>query len=342
MTLKKPRKLDPGDPIATVSISHGWAGDDAVLWKYELGKKILEERYHLQVIAAPNSMRGSRYLAKNPQARAEDFLWAFENPQIKAIIANVGGNDSITLLPFIDTDCIKNHPKIFVGYSDIQNMHLLCYKAGLSTFYGPNLLSSIAEAQGFHAYSDRWFRNVFFETEPIGVVEPSDDWTYEEMDYENKEDVRTYYPNEGYCLFQGEQSVTGRLFGGHTGMMDLEGTAIELRAHDFEDVILFIEDIPAFFSPDHIAAYFRWLGDLGAIRHIKGILIGKTNQAIDAAEHRNRLLNVIAYELGRPDLPILYGLNFGHSSPMCILPYGAVAKINCEKAQFSIVESGVC
>lgn len=40
-------------------------------------------------------------------------------------------------------------------------------------------------------------------------------------------------------------------------------------------------------------------------------------------------------------MPIVYGLNFGHSSPMFVLPYGALAEINCEKQTFSILESGV-
>ncbi|WP_242827184.1 hypothetical protein [Butyrivibrio hungatei] len=37
----------------------------------------------------------------------------------------------------------------------------------------------------------------------------------------------------------------------------------------------------------------------------------------------------------------MYGLNFGHSSPMFILPYGARAEIDCEKKTFSVLESGV-
>ncbi len=45
MELKKPRCLNEGDTIATVSISLGWAGDKGVLWKYQLGKKILEPKF---------------------------------------------------------------------------------------------------------------------------------------------------------------------------------------------------------------------------------------------------------------------------------------------------------
>lgn len=41
------------------------------------------------------------------------------------------------------------------------------------------------------------------------------------------------------------------------------------------------------------------------------------------------------------DLPVLYNLNFGHTEPKCILPYGALAEINCNKRTFTILESGV-
>ena len=144
MKLEKPGHLSAGDTIATVSVSNGWAGDPDIFWKYELGKKRLEDIFGLKVQAAPNSMRGHEYLNNNPKARADDIMWAFENKAVKAIIANVGGNDSIQIIPFIDPAVIKTNPKIFIGFSDAINLHLLCYKAGLSTFYGHNLLSTIA------------------------------------------------------------------------------------------------------------------------------------------------------------------------------------------------------
>lgn len=342
MTLLKPIHLNAGDRIATLSISHGWSGDAHMKWKYDLGKYVLTEKYGLQVTPAPNSMKGSDYLSKNPRARAEDLIWAFENKEIKAIIANIGGNDSYKLLPFISSDIIKCNPKIFIGYSDILNIHLLCYKAGLSTFYGHNLLNPIAEQQGFHPYSEKWFRKVLFETKPIGTIEPSEDWTFHDSNQIDPNYFRPYYPNAGYELIQGKGCVTGKLFGGHTGMMNLEGTCIELKANDFDDVILFIEDIPEFFQPDDVANYFRWLGKIDAIHKLKGVLIGKLSNHINMEEHKKRLLEVVNTEYGREDLPILYGLNFGHTSPMCILPYGVEASIDCERRQFSILESGVC
>ena len=71
--LTKPKHLEKGDLVATVSPCNGWAGDSEIKWKYELGVSRLKEM-GLRVVAAPNSMRGSDYLSRNPKARAEDIM----------------------------------------------------------------------------------------------------------------------------------------------------------------------------------------------------------------------------------------------------------------------------
>lgn len=208
--LVKPKRLVKGATIATLSPCNGWAGDMATSWVYDLGASRLRQ-VGLQVAAAPNSMRGSDYLSKNPKARAEDIMWAFENDKIDAIVANVGGNDSIKVIPYIDTNVISNHPKIFIGYSDVMNIHLLCYHCGLSSFYGDNLFHPISEQAGWHTYSKKWFLKTLFDTQTLGQP----DWTFEPIDYLHAEGQRKYYPNDGYELIQGAGTVKGRLIGGH-------------------------------------------------------------------------------------------------------------------------------
>jgi len=322
MELIKPKRLRAGGTIATVSVSHGWAGDENSRWKYELGKKRLEELYGLNVLPAPNSMRGSEFLSQNPQARAEDVMWAFDNKAVSAIIANVGGNDSIKLLPYIDSATIANNPKIFIGMSDVLNVNLLCYKAGLSTFYGCNLFT-IGEAQGFHPYSEKWFRKTLFDAELIGNIEPFKQ------------------PNAGYDLIQGEGVVQGRLIGGHTGIMEVENEPIALSVTDFDGSILFVEDIPQFFSPSKLEEFLMWLGGKGFLQKLNGIIIGKLSENVSFAEHGAVVRNVVGNEFGLKTLPVLYGLNFGHTSPIFAIPYGAKAEINCDLQTFAILEAGV-
>lgn len=338
-TLIKPKRLSEGDAIATVSPSHGWAGDRVTKWKYELGATRLRE-LGLRVIAAPNSLRGSEYLSKHPEARADDIMWAFENKEVSAIIANMGGNDNIKIIPYIDKNTISKNPKIFIGYSDIMNIHLLCYHCGLSSFYGDNLLHPIADQSGWHEYSKNWFIKTLFDTAPLGRIEPSADWTFEESDYINAEKKRNYYPNDGCQLIQGKGLARGRLIGGHSSLMELAGTGIELGPEDFNGAILFFEDIPMFFDEKSIAAFLNYLGQNHILQGLNGMIIGKSNESASFLQ-RARMIQQIVGEKYACSFPILYGLNFGHSSPMFVIPYGALAEINCEDGSFSILESGV-
>ena len=334
--LMKPKKLNKGDMIATVSPCWGISGNPDVLWKYKLGKTRLENM-GLQVISAPNSQKGEEYLRKNPQARAEDLLWAFENQNVKAIIANIGGNDSEKVLPFLTAETIKCNPKILIGYSDVMNIHLFCYKAGLATFYGHNLLPTIAETPNFHPYSKKWFRKVLFDSDIIGEIEPSLEYSCDDNNYTDQNYAKNYKKDSGYLWIQGTGKVTGKLFGGHTGLKDFEGISEE----DFENTLLFVEDISAFFAPYDLAGFLDWLGNIGALQKICGMLIGKLCDDIPFDEHKKVMLKIINEKYGLVDLPIAANMNFGHTSPMCILPYGANAELDCDNKKFSISESGV-
>ncbi len=337
--LIKPPKLRPGDKVATVSPCHGWAGDADIHWKYKLGVERLSE-LGLEVVSAPNSLKGSEYLSKHPQARAEDIIWAFENKEIRAIIANIGGNDSIKIIPYINSTCICQNPKIFIGYSDVMNLHLLCYKSGLSSFYGDNLLNPIAEQSGWHEYSKKWFAKTLFDASAIGKIGASDEWTFEPLDYKNLNKTRNYYLNDGYLLVQGKGKTQGRLIGGYTGILEIGGTVLELSTDDYEDTILFVEDIPEFFTSEHVKSFFSTLGNNGILQKLKGIIIGKVNDNT-SFDDRTSVIRDILSEKYSCNIPVMYGLNFGHSSPMCVLPYGALAEIDCERMTFSILESGV-
>ncbi len=179
-----------------------------------------------------------------------------------------------------------------------------------------------------------------FDASPIGQIEPSADWTFEPSDHIHPEKKRTYYPNDGYQIIQGKGVATGRLIGGHTGIMDLEETSIGLTPEDYEGAILFIEDIPQFFNEQSLRVFFEYLGQRNILQRLNGIIIGKVNEN-ESFLKRSQVIRQIVSDRYSCSIPIVYGLNFGHSSPMFLLPYGALAEINCENKTFSILESGV-
>ena len=86
-TLIKPQRLQKGDTVATVSLSWGGAGDESVNWRYNQGKKRLEEVFGLHVVEMKHTLAGTDYVYNNPQSRAEDFMNAFRDPDIKGIFS---------------------------------------------------------------------------------------------------------------------------------------------------------------------------------------------------------------------------------------------------------------
>lgn len=338
----KPERLHKGDTVAIISPSWGCAGTPRVLWKYRLGCERLNES-GLNVVPAPNALRGTASLRDNPQARADDIMWAFENKEIKAVIAAIGGNDAATLLPYLSAETVTGNPKIFCGYSDVMALHLFCHRAGLMTFYGDNLLPTIAENGAWHPYSRYWFEKVFFDDSAIGEIKASKDWSSSKDNLTDKSYKKNYLHNNGYCYVQGKGKVKGRLFGGHGDLRTIkvpDGSDI-VRIEDMEGSILFFEDIPEFCTEDYMADFFDWLGDKGYLQILNGVIIGKMRKLEGFESYTQKIRSIVTDKYHCADLPVMGDLNFGHTSPMCILPYGAEAELDVDSLRFSIVESGV-
>lgn len=344
LNLRKPLRLRKGDRVAAVSLSRGLAGDEGLRWRYEAGKRRLREDFGLDVVEMPNTLAGSEILYRYPEKRAEDLMAAFADPLIRGVFSCIGGNDSIRMLPFIDFGVIAQNPKVFLGYSDTTVTHFICLKAGLSSFYGASVLAEFAENVRIFEYTERWIRKVLFEGEAVGDVPPSPVWTGEIIPWEekNSDRLKRTEPHEGYELLQGEGVARGRLIGGCIEVMEMiKGTELWPPLDAFDGAILFFETSENQPKPAYIESWLRNYGAQGILRRINGILWGKPAQNRCREEYRETISRVLTEELGLPNLPVLFDMNFGHNEPMCCLPYGALAEIDCARAGFSILEPGV-
>lgn len=334
--LIKPKKLKRGDTIATISISGGRAGDIDMLKRYNIGKKRLQEIFGLNVIETPNALKGSEFIYSNPKARVDDLMWALKNPNIKAIIANMGGDDSYRLLPYIDYDVIKNNPKIMMGYSDISTLHNIFTYAGVTSFYGPNILTPIAQPGELDEYTKHWIEKVLFSSDIIGEIHPCKAWTNINWSNDSSKEIE-WTSNKGYRVINGNGIVRGRLIGGCSGpMQQIMGTGIYPTADMWKDSIIFMEiGIPYSdtISGLHLARAFA---ATGMFRQAKGLICTDISP-----EAEKQLLKVICDEEGLTDFPILANVDFGHRTPMTVIPLGILAKLDCYNATFSILESAV-
>jgi muramoyltetrapeptide carboxypeptidase LdcA involved in peptidoglycan recycling len=341
----KPERLKAGDQIAAVTPS--WGGPGAVPWVYDLGKRQIEDALSLKVIDMPHTRRDPQWLYRNPKARADDLVQAFADSSIKAIFSTVGGDESIRILPHLDLDIIKDNPKIFLGFSDLTTIHMACYQAGLSSFYGPSVMVEFAEIGGILPYTVESIKRTLFSRDPIGELSASmSGWTAEFPEWapENHNKKRKLEAPMPWKVLQGSGTVSGHLLGGCFETLEfLKGTDYWPSLDQWEGAVLFVEsyDAPSTVYCEH---WLRNYGSQGILQRIKGILFGRpggSQHSEQDFEKYDAAFLKIAHEFGLTDLPILSRMDFGHTDPKLILPYGITAEIGCDDASIRINESAV-
>lgn len=343
----RPPMLRRGDRIAAISLA--WGGPGAFPHRYETGKRQLEAAFGVEVVPTPHALRDPAWLAVNPEARAEDLMEAFTDPAIKGIIATIGGEDSIRLLPFLDLQLIGANPKVFMGYSDVTVTHLACYAAGLTSFYGPTIMAGFGENGGLHPYLERAVRRTLFAPEPPGLVEPNTDgWTVEFLDWgdpANQERRRTLSPSPGWRWLQGQAPVEGRLIGGCIEVLDwLRGTPIWPGREVWEGAIIFLETSEEAPTPLAVTRMLRALAACGALERAGALLFGRPGGRVPPerfAEYDEAILRVLHDELERGDMPIVTCMDFGHTDPITVLPYGVMARVDPQACRVRLLEAGV-
>jgi muramoyltetrapeptide carboxypeptidase LdcA involved in peptidoglycan recycling len=347
LSLTKPRHLRAGDRLATVSPS--WGGPAIFPHCYAAGKQQLEETFGVTLIEMPHTLSDAKYLAAHPEARAADLMQAFADPTIAGVVATIGGDDCIRLLPHLDLDVIRQNPKVFIGFSDTTALHLACVAAGLSSFYGPSIMAGFGENAGMHRYTIDAVFNAVFRRDPIGLIPINEEgWTAERLSWADpaaQYKPRILQPCEPPRLLQGTGSATGHLLGGCAEVLEMaKGTAWWPPLDQWRGAILFCETSEDRPSPKFVRYWLRNYAAQGILEVLKGILIARPDPPLGDADYQNELdaaFTDILAEVGLPRLPVLSGLDFGHTQPMLTLPYGAQARIDCEMGRLTVIDSGV-
>lgn len=347
MEFIRPAALKPGDRVATVSLS--WGGPGEVPARYEAGKRQLQQEFDLTVVEMPHTLRDAAWIARNPEARAADLMSAFKDDSIQGVIATIGGDDSIRLLPFLDLKTLRANPKVFVGYSDTTVTHLALLKAGLVSFYGPSVMSGFAENAGMHRYLADSFRDAVFRADASRVLLPNTSgWTVEHLEWgvpENQARARQLTPATGWNWIQGQGVVEGHLIGGCIEVLDwLRGTSVWPDNSVWQDAILFIESSEEAPPPAAVGRMVRSLGALGVLERISALLVGRPGGQLNPslfAEYDRAIQQVVSGEYSRPTLPIVSHMDFGHTDPFMTLPLGVKARVDCNQQKISLIEPAV-
>ena len=303
----RPPALRQGDTVGIVAPASGFRRED-----FETGCDRLRalgyQPFYLQSI-----FERDLYFAGSAERRISELHEMFRRPEVTAIVCARGGYGCNYLLPQLDLDLIRAHPKIFAGCSDVTTLlTYLCDYAGLVTFHAPMVAGDFSRPDGIDL--EAW-------SAAVGS---------------GKHYLRTFTSHEVQPLVEG--NAEGILYGGCLSLLCASlGTPYEIQSRGS---ILFVEDRGE--KPYQIDRMLMQLKLAGKFEGVKGIIFGEMldcGQPNTAGEPLHDLVTRILGDLG---IPIAFGLKSGHvSSQSFTLPFGVSAALTVGNEVVLNVEAAV-
>lgn len=301
--------------------------------RYNRGKAYLQSK-GIRIIDGSLYGKQDFYRSGSIRERADEFNELLYNDDVQILMASIGGNNTNSILPYIDYEYLKQHPKVIIGYSDTTALLLGIYaKTGLITFYGPAVASSFGEFPPFVDWTfDSFKAMIMNETAfPYEYLMPTV-WTDEFINWEQQDRGKTEYKNEWISVMQG--ICQGRLIGGNLNTMEgIFGTEYmpEIKKGD----ILFIED--SLKDASTIERTFSLLKLAGIFDKIGGILLGKHEKFDDNGTGR-KPYEILMEVLDGIEIPFLAEFDCCHTHPMFTLPIGCQIELDATHKRITLLE----
>ncbi|HEX4565299.1 MAG TPA: LD-carboxypeptidase [Vicinamibacterales bacterium] len=314
----KPRRLSPGDTVTLVAPANA-TFEPADL---QIATETLEA-LGFKVKVGAHLLDRHGYLAGDDKARADDINAAFADPSVNAVIAIRGGWGSARVLPYLDFDAIRRHPKIITGFSDVTALLLSIHaKTGVVTFHGPLGLGQ------WDAYSLDYYKRVLLNGE--------------EVTYTNKKDLspRNALVQVDYrTLTITPGKARGPLLGGNlTVLTTILGSPY---LPDWDGCIFFCEDVHEdFYRIDRMLTQLKLAGVLSKV---KGFVFGGCSQCGPGDGNFGALtLEEIFTDHIKPlGVPAWKGAMIGHGQPQWKLPEGVQVEIDATAGTIQLLEAPV-
>ena len=336
-TISYPPKPSPGDRVAVISPSAGLPG--ILPLPYELGLERLRKEYGLEPVEYPTT----RKMGSTPQERADDIHAAFADPDVKAVIASIGGEDQITVLPLLDRELIRANPKPFFGMSDNTNLLMYLRNAGIVAYHGATVMCELGRPGAMHPQTADSLRAALF-TSGEYELRPAERWNDVNRDWA---DPATFdaepqtRPGSGWTWVNADRVVEGRSWGGCleiVGWLLMADREIARDLSEYDGDVLLLETSEEMPSANEVFWTLRNMGERGLLQRFSALLTGRAktwsfeqpNSPEEAAryatEQRKAVLRAMC--IYAPNTPIVLDVDFGHTDPQLVLPYGGIIRVD--------------
>lgn len=334
--LLHPPKARPGDRIAVLSPS--FAAPGAFPAVHEQAMRRLAEVTGLEPVEFPTT----RQLDASPKARAADLNTAFADPAIRALLAVLGGEDQITVIPHLDATLAVADPKPFLGTSDNTNLHNWLWNNGIASFYGGSSqvhLGPGPHVDRVHALS---LRAALVTGETLEVTDPgeSEDVGVDWADARALTCFGEREPSQPWAWSGPARSVTGPTWGGCLEVIEWLLTAGRFPSSPavLDGHVLLLETSEELLPARNVGWIVRALGERGVLAAVDAVLVGRPPVsdlsrrpvAAERARLRGEQRDVVVETISRynPEAVVCVGVPFGHTRPQWILPHGGMVTVD--------------
>jgi muramoyltetrapeptide carboxypeptidase LdcA involved in peptidoglycan recycling len=339
-----PPKPARGDKVAILSPSGRSPSQFPA--PFELGLARLRGEFELVPVEYPTT----RAPHASPAERAADIHAAWADPEIKAVIASIGGEDELKVLAEIDPDTLVANPKPFFGYSDNTNLHLLLWNLGVVSYHGGAVMVEFARGSSVHPITRQSLEQALF-TEGAYALEQPDKYSDEDRDWSDPEALAAaplMIPAEPWSWYGPSARIVGRAWGGSLEVVDfhLRASRYLLPMESYEGKVLLLETSEELPAASYVYRVLMGMGERRLLQQFAAILWARPKAW--SFEQPNTLPERIAYvETQReavlaalaeyhPDALLVFGVDFGHTDPQYVIPSGGEVTVDATERRIEV------
>jgi muramoyltetrapeptide carboxypeptidase LdcA involved in peptidoglycan recycling len=331
-----PPKLHPGEKVAILSPSAGLPEIFPAV--YEQGLQRLRDLFQLIPVEYPTT----RKMHSSPAERARDIHAAFSDPDIKAIISSIGGDDQIKVLKYLNPILLKAHPKAFFGYSDNTNLHIFLWNLGIVSYHGGSVMVHFGRSGSMQPYTISSLKKALFEQGTF-EIQPASSFTDQFKDWNDPISLRRepeMFPSAGWKWHNEGQIVDGITWGGNLEIIswNLSVSTFIQPADAYAGKIFYLETSEEMPSATEVYRILMCMGERGLLQQFSAILVARpqtwtfekpyTSQEKERFQQEQEEAIHRALSEYNSKVMAVFNLDFGHTDPQCIIPNGGKIRID--------------
>ena len=258
------------------------------------------------------------------------------------MLATIGGEDQIEVVPHLDADLVRADPKPFLGYSDNTNVLSWLWTQGITAFYGGSAQVQLGPGPGVDPCHRAALRAALLTGERMEVTDPgeSEDIGKDWADPAALTECGDREPTEPWTWAGPAATVTGRTWGGCIEVLQWILTAGRFPTDSsvLDGGVLLLEASGEIIPAREFGWILRSLGERELLAAVDAVLVArppassfdKQPPVAERDAHRREQCRVAIDIIARynPLAVICVGVPFGHTRPQWVLPYGGQVTID--------------